>query len=286
MFVFVLNNLINMFAALIITLRETLEAALVTGIALAYLKKTKNEGHLKFVWAGVLAGIIFSILMAYLFDRYFGGFEGKSEELYEGIMMISAGVLITWMILWMLKQRAQLKKKLESKVASHIEKDHPWGIFTLVFVSVAREGIETVIFLKAAMIHADSSSVLLGAALGILLAILLSVVLFKGIAKVPMRKFFTASSILLILFAAGLMAHGVHEFQEAGVVPVIAEHIWDINPEVIVEGVYPVMHEKGVVGGLLKGLFGYNGNPNLLEVLVYGLYLIIIAGAWKKLDRV
>jgi high-affinity iron transporter len=274
-----------MISALIITLRETLEAALVAGIALAYLKKTENAGHQKYVWGAVAAGILCSLLLAVVFNQYLGGFEGRNEEIYEGVMMLTAGGLLTWMILWMLKQRASIKKNLENKMASHIEKDHPWGIFTLVFVSVLREGIETVIFLQASLIHSEGTSVFAGAVLGILLAVVMSIALFKGIAKVPLRSFFTASSLLLIMFAAGLMAHGVHEFQEAGIVPIVVEHVWDMNPEVIVEGVYPVMHEKGAIGGLFKGLFGYNGNPNLLEVLVYAAYLVVIAGAWKMIDK-
>ncbi len=273
-----------MTAALLITLRETLEAALIVGIALAYLKKTANGKHAKYIWYGVLGGIVLSVLLAIIFQSFLGGFEGKAEEIYEGVMMLTAAGLLTWMILWMLVQRRNIKKNLEDKMEAHLKRDHYIGLMFITFVGVAREGIETVIFLQAAFLQSDSSGVLSGGVLGMVIAIILAYILFKGVAKVPLRKFFTFTSVLLILFAAGLVAHGVHEFQEAGVVPIVKEHVWDLNPEVVEEGVYPVMHESGAVGGILKGLFGYNGNPNLLEVLSYLAYLIVIALAWWRID--
>lgn len=274
-----------MTAALIITLRETLEAALIVGILLAYLKKTTNQKHNRFIWFGVLAGILLSVVLASIFQNVYGGFEGRAEELYEGITMLIAAGLITWMILWMLTQRQKLRKNLEDKAQTHIERDYPIGLFFLSFIGVAREGIETVIFLQAALIQSDKVSVFGGGLLGIVLAVILSYLLFKGIAKIPLRKFFAVTSVLLILFAAGLTAHGLHELQEAKVVPVFSQEMWDINPAVVTEGVYPVLHEKGAIGGLLKGLFGYNGNPTLLEILSYGLYLVFIFGLWVGMER-
>ena len=265
-----------MTAALIITLRETLEAALVVGIVLAYLKKTKNAHHVKYVWGAVVLGVLLSVGLAYVFETYFGGFEGAAEQIYEGIMMITAAILLSWMIVWMMKQRSGIKKALESKAAAHIEEDHPMGIFFLVLVSVLREGIETVIFLKAAMLVGGGEGVLGGAVIGVLLAIVLAFALFRGVAKIPLRKVFTATSVLLILFAAGLLAHGVHEFQEAGMISIVNEHVWDMNS---------VLDEKGAVGGLMKGLFGYNGNPSLIEVGSYVFYLVLAGFVWKRMDK-
>lgn len=264
-----------MTAALIITLRETLEAALVVGIILAYLRKTQNDKHVKYVWGAVVVGVLLSAALAYLFEVYFGGFEGAAEEIYEGVMMLTAAALLSWMILWMMKQRHGIKKALESKAEAHLKEDHPMGLFFLVLVSVLREGIETVIFLKAAVLASGGDGVLSGAVVGILVALVLAFALFKGMAKVPLRKFFTATSVLLILFAAGLLAHGVHEFQEAGIVPIVNEHVWDMNH---------VLDEKGNVGSLMKGLFGYNGNPSLIEVVSYFAYLVLAAFVWRKME--
>lgn len=261
--------------ALIITLRETLEAALVVGILLAYLNKTLNFKHRKYIWWGVGAGVALSVVLAFVFQSFFGGFEGKTEELYEGVTMIVAAGLLTWMILWMLRQRKAIKKNLEDKAQMHIEKDHYWGLFWLTFVGVAREGIETVIFLQAAVVNSSGIGVLSGAVLGIVLALVMAYILFKGIVRVPLKAFFTFTGVLLILFAAGLFAHGIHEFQEAGVLPIYIEHLWDVNS---------VIDEKGSFGSIMKGLFGYNGNPSLLEAGGYVLYLVLISLAWWKIE--
>lgn len=264
-------------SALLITLRETIEAALIVGIVLAYLDKTLNQAHKKFVWYGVFAGGVFSVVLAFVFQNYLGGFEGRNEELYEGFMMLFASGLLTWMILWMLRQRHYLKKNLENKIDTHIKKDYPFGIFLIVVVSIIREGTELVIFLQGAQIQAgtDTGRFFFGVLIGFVAAVLFSYLLFKGVAKISLRKFFTFTSILLILFAAGLFAHAVHELQEAGMLPVYIEHLWDINF---------LIDEKGIFGSLLKSLFGYNGNPSLLEVAGYWVYLLLIAGIWYKID--
>ncbi len=120
---------------------------------------------------------------------------------------------------------------------------------------------------------------------GITAAVLLGYAIFVGSMKINLKRFFNITSILLILFAAGLVAQGVHELQEAGVIPTVIEHVWDINPPVNPDGSYPVLHEQGYVGSILKGLFGYNGNPSLLELLAYGLYLLLVFGWWRRIDR-
>lgn len=265
-----------MLSGLIITLRETLEAALVVGIILAFLRKTDGFKYSKHVWYGVVLGIVLSGILAFIFQKYLGGFEGRNEEIYEGVMMFIAAGLLTWMIFWMMFQRSKIKKNLEDRAQMHMQQSNPWGLTLLTFVSVAREGIETVIFMQAAVLKEDGQQVFWGGALGILIAILFSYFMFKGILKISLRKFFTVTSVLLILFAAGLVAHGVHEFEEAGVLPVYIEHLWDTNN---------IVNEKGVLGEFLKGLFGYNGNPSLLEVLSYGAYLVLIAGSWVLIEK-
>ncbi|PIT86536.1 MAG: high-affinity iron transporter [Candidatus Magasanikbacteria bacterium CG10_big_fil_rev_8_21_14_0_10_43_6] len=272
-----------MIAALIITLRETLEATLVTSIVFGYLKKTKQEQYKKYVWAGIVSAIMVSLLGAWVFTAIAGGFQGRSEELFEGVTMLVGAALLTTMILWMLRQKGRIGA-LKERISSTVDNAKRAELFGLVFFSVLREGIETVIFLNAVLIASEGHAVL-GGALGIGIALLLGYALYKESLKLNIKKFFAISGVILILFAAGLVAHGIHEFQEAGVIPVVAEHIWDINPVVEEEGVYPVMHENGAIGGILKGLFGYNGNPNLLEVLGYVLYLGVIVGVYKKIDK-
>lgn len=273
-----------MIAGFIITFREILEAALIVGIILSYLVRTHQTQYKKTVLWGTLSGIGASILGAFLFSKFAGGFSGRTEEIFEGITMLVGAALLTTMILWMMKQK-HIAQELEQKVASELQADtRGLGLFLLVFVAILREGIETVIFLSSASFSAGDSTII-GAIAGIIFAIAVGYALFIGALNINLKRFFNLTSILLILFAAGLVAHGVHELQEAGVIPIIIEHVWDINPPINPDGTYPPLHEKGVIGELLKGLFGYNGNPSLLEVLSYLGYLTLVLLLWRKEER-
>lgn len=271
-----------MTATTLITLRETLEASLIVGIILAYLQFTHNQRYNIAVWLGVMAGVAISLLLAVLMRVYFGGLTGTTEAIYEGITMLAGAGLITWMIIWMMRQSRTIKKDVEHEVAVHLQNNHPLGIFFLVMISTAREGVETVIFLQAALAHTGGIWHMIGGFIGIGAAICISFFVFRGIKLVSLRHVFKVTSLLLILFAAGLTAHGVHELQEAGWIPVLVQHIWDINPIVTLEGFYPVLHENGAIGSILKTLFGYNGNPNFLEVMAYLGYMFGIGLLWIR----
>jgi high-affinity iron transporter len=263
-----------MLANFFITFRETLEAALVVGIILAYLGRTGQQRFSKSVWLGVIAGIVGSIAAAIIFNLIYGGLSGRVEEIFEGIAMLVAAVLLTWMILWMMKQE-HIIQEIEGQVAQQTAKSHPFGVALLAGVAVFREGVETVIFLSAASILAGGLN-LSGAVLGILVAIVIGYSFFQGIRRIKIKTFFRVTSIILILFAAGLVAYGIHEFQEARVLPVFIEHVYDINH---------VLDENSGPGVLLKTLFGYNGNPSLLEIISYLGYLLLVVVAWRNIER-
>ncbi len=257
-------------------MRETLEASLVVGIVLTYLARTHNNKHVKFVWFGVSCGILASILLALVFTTYSDLLTGSAEQIYEGTTMLIAAALLTWMILWMIRQGREMRRNIEGEVATHVQNDHPIGIFLLTFFSTAREGVETVIFLQASLLHAKAGAHLVGFLFGIGAALLIAYGMFKGFSVLPLKKVFTVSSCLLLLFGAGLVAHGIHEFQEAGILPYLIEHVWDMNGFV---------HENSTLGEFLKSIFGYNGNPSLLEILGYATYVVLITGMWRRLNR-
>ncbi|MDP2691983.1 MAG: FTR1 family protein [bacterium] len=259
----------------IITFRETLEAALVVGIVLSHLAQTNAKGWFKIVYWAIGLAIMASIVAGYIFESYLGGFEGLTEQIYEGAIMLTAAALISWMVLWMARQSKHISGHIKEKIDQHVQTGRKIGIFFLVFLSVLREGIETVLFLKAAALQAGGNN-LMASVLGIGAAIILGALIFSGLRKVNMKRFFQITSVVLVLFAAGLVAHGVHEFQEAGVFPVFIEQVWDLNPAVTQDGVYPLLHENGTIGSLLKGVFGWNGNPSLLEVASYFAYLLLM----------
>jgi len=260
-----------MIISLIIALRETLEAALIVGIILSYLTKLEAPAYKRYVFYGIIAGVLTSILGAIAFNATTEGFSGTSEAIFEGIVMIIGSLMISTMILWMMRQSNRMGN-LHEKVDLEIKESHKWGIFSLVFISILREGIELVIFLTAATFDTGENS-FLGAIIGMILAILLGYAIYKGSIRFDLKKFFMWTGIFLIFVAAGLLAHGIHELQEAGMFPIVIEHIYDVNS---------ILDEKGTLGNFLKGLFGYNGNPALLETIAYGLYLLIAGILWKR----
>ncbi|HIJ98446.1 TPA: FTR1 family protein [archaeon] len=259
----------------VITFRETLEAALVVGIILVYLIKTENTKYNKFVWGGTFSAIVGSGVAAFLFSRFAGGFTGATEQIFEGATMFAAALLLTTMIFWMLKQKHLIAEHIRAQLSKHIEMEYEIGIFALAFVMVLREGVETVIFLNATAFIGQFD--FLSGILGIIVAVGLGFVIFAGIKRIDLKNFFSVTSVLLILFAAGLVAHGVHEFEEAGVVNPIKTPVYNINH---------ILDEKGVVGSFLKALFGYNGNPSLMEVLSYLGYIGLIAIVYYNFDKI
>jgi high-affinity iron transporter len=273
-----------MIPSFIITFREVLEAALVVGIVLSYLVRTRQTQYNNIVYLGVASGLVASIIGAVLFSTLAGGFTGRAEKIFEGITMLVGAFLLTTMILWMMKQK-QVAQELEHRVATELTKRHKFGLCLLVFVAILREGIETVIFLNAASFVAANNSIFAALA-GIVAAILLGYAIFLGSMKINIKKFFNITSIILILFAAGLVAHGMHELQEGKIITTVIEHVWDINPPINPDGSYPILHEKGYMGSILQSLFGYNGNPSLIEVLSYIVYLAFVVVLWKRVERV
>jgi len=216
----------------------------------------------------------------WLFQLALGGFSGKNEQIFEGITMLIGAALLTTMILWMMKQSSfteAIKQKVE------LSQGKQWGIFFLIVISILREGIESVIFLSAANFVSKDQN-LLGAILGLLVAVLVSYLFIIGSLRISLKKFFLVTNILLILFAAGLIAHGIHELQEAGLIPTLIQHVWDINPSAAGGDGYPLFHERGYLGSIGKDLFGYNGNPSLLEALSYLLYLAVVVFIWRAIN--
>lgn len=264
-----------MLPSFIITFREALEAALIIGIIAAYIAKLGRKDLKRYLAAGIIAAVIASAGVAMIFNTIYGGLEGMAEELFEGAAALTAAAVLTYMIFWMAGSSKKIKGELHEKVDISISKGEMMGIAALSFIAVFREGVETVLFLGTLAISSPVDT-LAGFSLGVLAVLLLSAVMFKGIYSLDMSRFFKYTSILLILFSAGMVAMGVHELNEAGVIPSVIEHVWDVNPTVNPDGSYPLLHENGAVGGILKSLIGYNGNPSLTEVIAYFGYWIII----------
>ena len=265
-----------MFASLLITLREGLEAALIVGIVLGVLRKLGQAERSRPVWAGVLAAVGVSIVAGLGLNTLGVAFEGRGEMIFEGVAMLLAAGILTWMIFWMQRQGRQIQAGLERDVRHAATGSNTWALFSLAFVAVVREGIETALFLTAASFSATAGQTLLGGALGLIVAVVLGWLMFIAGKRLDVGVFFRVTSMLLLFFAAGLAAYGVHELQEAALLPVIVEHVWDVNH---------ILDERSAPGAFLKTLFGYNGNPSLLEVVTYATYFVAVAALGSRVQK-
>lgn len=264
-----------MLASFLITFREALEAALIIGIIAAYVAKIGRKDLNRYINIGIISALIASLAVAFLFKVVYGELEGTAEQLFEGIAALVAAVVLTYMIFWMAHNSKAIKGEVQEKIDISISKGQMLGITALSFIAVFREGVETVLFLGTLAINEPVDTVS-GFIIGLAAVIALSFIMFKGIYMLDVSKFFRYTSILLILFSAGLIAVSVHEFNEAGIIPGVIEHVWDVNPPQNPDGSYPALHENGLIGGSAKALMGYNGNPSLTEVIAYLGYWIII----------
>lgn len=272
----IIEILLNSSAPLLITFREALEAALIVGILTAYIRKIERQDLNKYILIGVIAAVIISIIMGWLTIYVYGGLSGVYEKLFEGLASILATIVLTFMIFWMARNARRIHGDLEEKIQTNISRGYVYGISLLAFVAVAREGLETVLFLTAYSIQ-NFSSTLVGLIIGVSLVIGISFLMMKGIYKLDLQKFFKYTSIILIVFGAGLLGYGTHELIEAAEVSGIdigplASTAFDINP-IDSENLF---HENGVIGSIMKALVGYDGNPEWLRVIVYISYWVII----------
>jgi len=258
--------------SLLLSLREGLEAALIIGILLGALRQIQRRDLAPAVWSGTVLALVISVLAALGLTVLGLSFEGPAEKIFEGFTMLLAAVVLTWMIFWMSRQAQTLKSGLEDDVQKATRSGRG-GLFLLAFFAVIREGIELALFLAAATFTTDSRQTLIGALLGLACAALLGLLLFASTLRLNLRHFFQVTGFLLLLFAAGLVAHGVHEFNEVGWIPPVVEHVWDVNA---------VIDENSVPGQLLRTLFGYNGNPSLSEVISYFVYLAVVMVLWRR----
>ncbi len=193
----------------IVTFRETLEAAIIISIILGYLTKVNQQKYKKIVYYGIFFGIIFSIIGAFTFIKLQGDFSGDGKEVFEITTTIIAIILLLTAIYWSFR-KINRPKELENKISEHVSKEKKLGIFFMTFISVLREGIETVIFLGAFSIS-NKSNFLISASLGIIAAIILGYLFIVVSKKIPLKKFFIATTIILSIFVIQLIYHEATE---------------------------------------------------------------------------
>jgi high-affinity iron transporter len=252
-----------MIAALVIAFREGLEAALIIGIVFGYLKKTSQTAHRRQAWIGVIAAVAICIAIAVGLQAVGAELEGPAEPIFEGTTMLLAVAVITWMIFWMRYQSRSLKSSLEKELQRAINAGQGRGLMAVTFLAVFREGVELALFLSAAAFATNQADTLVGGLAGIGIAVLVGYLIYASVARLNLRRFFSVTSILLLIFAAGLLSLAIHEYQEVGLLPTVVEHLWNVNP---------ILDENSPVGELLKAIVGYTASPSLLQVVGYLAY--------------
>jgi high-affinity iron transporter len=255
-----------MLPSYLLSLREGIEAALIVGILLGAVRQIKRTDLVLIVWLGTVSAAILSILSAVLLTTLGLEMKDPGEAIFEGFTMLIAAGLLTWMIFWMSQHSRTLKANLEAEINT-ASKLGQRAIFFVAFVAVLREGIELALFLTASVFVSNSLQTMVGALLGLGTAILLGWSIFATTVRLDLRRFFQVTGVMLVLFAAGLFAHGIHEFTEVGWIPSIIERVWDFSS---------FISEDSTLGQLLGALFGYNPSPTLSEMIAYFAYFVAV----------
>lgn len=271
------EELLNSSAPFFIALRESLEAALIVGIMAAYLRKVGRTELKKYLILGSGLAILVSIGLGLALTATLGGLSGAASQIFEGTASITAALILSYMIFWMARNSKKISEDLHAKLATAISKGYLFGVAAIAFVAVAREGLETVLLLTAMVGAVGASATLLGTVGGIGLVAGLTFFMTKGMYKFDLKSFFKYTSLILLIFASGLLGYGVHEFIEVAEgsgtnLGILATSAYNINPP----DSQNLFHEKGAVGSMLKALIGYDGNPELLRFTVYWVYWLIV----------
>ena len=267
-------------SSLLITLREGLEAALIVAIVLGYLKRLGRERDFPTVWLGTAGAVLLSAIAGAIVFATLGELEGRSEAITEGVVAFVATGVLTWMIFWMARQARFIKGELQAKVDAAVVAGSTFALASIAFVAVLREGLETALFLLSTGIGTESNtSRFVGGVIGLAIAIGVGYLVYRGSRVVNLRVFFRVTGALIILFAAGLLAKGVHEFQEAGLIGTLNEHVFDVS------SVSALNPDESTVGEFLNGLFGWSPDPSLEMIVVYLLFLVPVGTRFLTLTR-
>ncbi|RYJ22009.1 ferrous iron transport permease EfeU [Streptomyces sp. L-9-10] len=255
-----------MFGNYLIGLREGLEASLVVCILVAYLVKTERRDALRPVWLGI--GVAVVIALAFGFGLEFGSQEltFEAQEALGGSLSVLAVALVTWMVFWMRRTARHLRTELHGRLDAALRMG-TGALVATAFLAVGREGLETALFVWASVRASSDGShaPLTGVLLGIASAVVLGWLFYRGALRINLAKFFTWTGGMLVIVAAGVLAYGVHDLQEARFLGGLSSKAFDISTTIPPDSWY---------GTLLKGVFNFQPDPTVLQVTVWCLYLV------------
>ena len=262
-------------------LREGVEAALIVSLILAYLAKTGNRRHFGRIWVGSGAAIALSVAIGVVLFVTIRGLEEPAEQIFEGLATLLAAIVVTWMLFWMRRTSANIRGELQAGVDRALMEGGIWGLSILAFTAVIREGIETSLFLLGQVTAASSAesgaaSTLIGALVGLVLAVLIGYGFYRGARVVNLSTFFRWTGVALIFIAAGLLAYSVHEFVEAGWITVATGTAFDISGILPHSGDPAEVGPIVIVGQLLRALFGYSSTPEWVTLVAWLAYVVAV----------
>ena len=260
-------------ANLLIALREGLEAALVVSIIVAYLVKSDRRDALPKLWLGVGLAALVPLVAGAIMTWGPKTLTFQAQEILGGLLSFVAVGLVTWMIFWMGKNARELKGELEGSLSKSLSAGSSgWGIVWIAVVAVGREGVETALFVWATVrssIETSAMQATVGVVLGLVLAVVLGVLIYQGAVRINLRVFFAVTGYFLIVVAAGIVAYGIGDLQEAGLLPGHTSHAWDLS-SYLPANTSP-LHWLYV---LLEAMFQLNLQPSVLQVLGWCLYIV------------
>lgn len=258
-----------MLAPFLIMLREGLEAALIVGIIASYLRQTGRRQWLPAIWVGVFLAVALSLFAGAAIQLMSAGFPQKLQELFEAVIGLVAVCVLVGMVFWMRRAARSIKAELHAGIdaaLSHQGRAGTWALIGMVFLAVAREGLESVFFLLAILQQSQDGAAPLGAILGVLVAVGAGWGIYAGALRLDLRRFFRWTGVFILLVAAGLLAGSVKALHEAGLWNGLQERVYDLGA---------VLPESSPLGTVLSGLLGYREAPTLGEALVWAGFLAV-----------
>ncbi|MCW2841414.1 MAG: iron transporter [Aeromicrobium sp.] len=269
-------------ANFLIGLREGLEASLVVSILIAYLVKTGRRHDIRYIWMGVATAAVLVIAVFTVITIAIGSLPFRTQELVGGTLSILAAGLVTWMIFWMRRTARGLKKELESELAGAVALG-PLAIAVVAFLTVGREGLETAAIMYGTVANAYQATPFLGAAAGLLVAVVLGYLIYRGAITVNLGTFFTVTGYLLIVVAAGVLAYGIYDLQEAGFLPRLTGNVGSVSD--LGNAVFDIsstIPPDSWYGTLLKGTVNFQPNPSWLQVIGWAVYLVPVLWLYSR----
>ncbi|MET9125943.1 iron uptake transporter permease EfeU [Streptomyces sp. NPDC004528] len=253
-----------MFGNYLIGLREGLEASLVVCILVAYLVKTGNRRRLRPVWAGVALAVALSLAFGALLQFGSSTLTFQAKEALGGSLSVLSVALVTWMVFWMRRTARHLRSELQGKLDAALAVG-TGALVVTSFFAVGREGLETSLFIWTAVQATDDGvRPLVGALLGLATSVVLGWLFYKGALKIDLAKFFRWTGAMLVVVAAGVLAYGIHDLQEADLLPGLRSLAFDITTTIPPDSWY---------GTLLKGVFNFQPDPTVLQAVVWAVYV-------------